>query len=74
MLSTASFLQCGFIPPTPFAALRAAPLVISMQLCKGKSDEQKVKTCQISQQNGFDPALVHRMQRLVKGKAKHKTC
>jgi len=43
--------------------------------CKRKLDEEKSKHAGLVQQNGFGPAFLHRMLRLVKGcAAKPNTC
>jgi hypothetical protein len=45
--------------------LRAAQPVLSMWPCKIKLDEEKAKHAGLAQQNGFGPAFLHRMLRLV---------
>ncbi len=47
------------------AWLRAVPPVLSVWPCKENW---------VAQQNGFDPAFLHWMQRLVKAMAKPNTC
>jgi hypothetical protein len=37
-------------------------------------EEEKSKHASLAQQNGFDPAFLHRMLRLAKGTAKPNTC
>jgi len=55
-------------------SVSAAPLVLSMWLYKRKLSEEKSKHASLAQQNGFGPAFLHRMLRLVKGTAKPNTC
>jgi hypothetical protein len=45
-----------------------------MWLCKRKLSEEKSKHASLAQQNGFSPAFLHTMLRLVKGTAKPNTC
>jgi hypothetical protein len=42
--------------------------------CKRKLDEEKSKYASLAQQNGFGPAFLHMMPRLVEGTAKLETC
>jgi hypothetical protein len=44
-----------------------------MWLYKRKLSEEKSKHASLAQQNGFGPAFLHRMLRLVKGTAKPDT-
>jgi len=53
--------------------LRVAPLGLSMWSCERKLNEEKSKHAPLSQQNGFGPAFLHMMLRLVKGTAKLNT-
>jgi len=46
--------------------LRAAPLRLSMWPCERKLNKEKSKHAPLSQQNGFGPAFLHIMLRLVK--------
>jgi len=43
--------------------------VLSILPCKLKSDEKKSKHAGLAQQNGFGPAFLHTLLRLVKGTA-----
>jgi hypothetical protein len=54
--------------------VRVAPLVLSMWPCKRKLNEEKSKHAGLAQHNGFGPAFLHRMLRLVKGTTKPNTC
>jgi hypothetical protein len=45
-----------------------------MQPCKLKLDEEKLKHVGLALQNGFGPAFLHSLLRLVKGTAKPNTC
>jgi hypothetical protein len=45
-----------------------------MQPCKLKLDEEKLKNVCLALQNGFGPAFLHSLLRLVKGTAKPNTC
>jgi len=51
--------------------LRATPTQCTVQQIL---DEEKSKRVGLAQQNGFGPALLHRMLRLAKGTAKPNTC
>jgi hypothetical protein len=44
-----------------------------MWSCERKLNEEKSKHAPLSQQNGFGPAFLHMMLRLVKGTAKLNT-
>jgi hypothetical protein len=54
--------------------LRASPPVLSMWPSTLKSDEEKSKYAGLSHKNGFVPAYVLSLLRLVKGTAKRCTC
>jgi hypothetical protein len=51
-----------------------APLVLIIWPCKRKLVEEQSKHAILAQQNGFGPAILHMMLRLVKGIAKPNTC
>ncbi len=53
--------------------VRATPPVLSMWPCKSKLDEEKSKHVDLAQQNGFGPAFLYSLLRLVKGIAKLNT-
>jgi hypothetical protein len=42
--------------------------------CKLELDEEKSKHAGLAQQNGFGPAFLHSLLRLVKGTTKPNTC
>jgi hypothetical protein len=48
--------------------------VLSILPCKRKLDAEKSKYASMAQQNGFGPAFLLKVQRLVEGTAKHETC
>ncbi len=55
-------------------SITATAPVLSILPCKRKLDAEKSKYASMAQQNGFGPAFLLKVQRLVEGTAKHETC